>query len=197
MTQLRQISGSEQLPACRYRDLRREVTVSELMKRFRNAERFVALCRQCPRYGVTWVCPPFDYDTTEWLMRWERATLVASVIEPEGESVPGRMARPLMLARRRHVEKLLHEIAGEQKGKTVALGAFGGCDICGEGRCNRVQGGPCRFPEQAQPSLEALGFDVSAIMSELFNLPLQWPADGSLPARLTIVSAVLSARSKD
>lgn len=39
------------------------ISVDEYISRFRDEKRFVEFCKQCPNYGNSWGCPPFDFDT--------------------------------------------------------------------------------------------------------------------------------------
>ena len=47
--------------------------VDEYISRFRDEKRFVEFCKQCPNYGNSWGCPPFDFDTGEFLVIIENA----------------------------------------------------------------------------------------------------------------------------
>ena len=46
----------------------RERYVSE----FRDVPTFEACCRQCPNYANRWGCPPFDHDTLQDLVAFEK-----------------------------------------------------------------------------------------------------------------------------
>ena len=50
-----------------------ELGVDEYISRFRDEKRFVEFCKQCPNYGNSWGCPPFDFDTGEFLVIIENA----------------------------------------------------------------------------------------------------------------------------
>ena len=49
------------------------ISVDEYISRFRDEKRFVEFCKQCPNYGNSWGCPPFDFDTGEFLRQYEYA----------------------------------------------------------------------------------------------------------------------------
>jgi predicted metal-binding protein len=64
----------------------------------------------------------------------------------------------------------------------------GSCRICPTGKCKKITGEPCISPEKVRPSLEAFGFDVSRISSELLNIEMKWSQNGILPEYFTLVS---------
>ena len=39
-----------------------DISVDKYIKRFRNEERFIELCKECPNFGCSWGCPPFDFE---------------------------------------------------------------------------------------------------------------------------------------
>ena len=49
------------------------IGVDEYISRFRDEKRFVEFCKHCPNYGNSWGCPPFDFDTGEFLVIIENA----------------------------------------------------------------------------------------------------------------------------
>ena len=73
----------------------------------------------------------------------------------------------------------------------------GTCFACPEGTCTRHKGIPCRHPDRVRPSLEAFGFDIGAISSELLHNELKWSRDGQFPEYFTLVSALFCAESGD
>ncbi|MDR3279044.1 MAG: DUF2284 domain-containing protein [Synergistaceae bacterium] len=44
------------------------------------AKKVGELCAECPVYGKTWFCPPFDFDVDEFLGRYDYAYLFAAKI---------------------------------------------------------------------------------------------------------------------
>ncbi len=43
-----------------------------------------------------------------------------------------------------------------------------------------------------RPSLEAVGFDVSATARDVLGIELLWSTDGRLPQRITLVTALFT-----
>lgn len=168
------------------RDITRTVEVKELMKRFRDVERFIAYCRECPGYGRTWGCPPFDFDADEYLGRWSIAEITATVV-PVPAGTAATEAHRFVNPERARLDRELQVRERETGG--VSFSFVGNCLYCPGEDCTRPCGLPCRHPDKVRPSLEAFGFDVGAMLSELFNLPLLWGKDGKLPPYLTIVTA--------
>lgn len=170
-------------------DHRREIPVKELMKRFRDAERFIAYCRECPNYGQSWACPPFEFDTGEYLSQWHYARIIATRITPATTGLPPSEADRFIRPERLRLDRKLLQMEAATNGR--ALSFVGSCLYCPQGSCTRPCGLPCRHPEKIRPSLEALGFDITAILRDLFSLTLQWPRDNRLPSTLTLVTALL------
>ena len=172
---------------CGRRDITRIISVSELMACFRDAERFIACCKQCKGYGRSWGCPPFDFNAEAYLSQWSEAEITATVI-PVPDNTPAQDAGIFIDPERARLDELLLSRERETGGRAFSF--VGNCLYCPGQECTRISGLPCRHPDKVRPSLEAFGFDVAAILSELFNIPLLWGKDGFLPPHLTIVTAL-------
>ncbi len=70
-----------------------------------------------------------------------------------------------------------------------SFATIGRCHHCPGQTCTRPEGLPCRHPQLVRPSLEAFGFDITAILADLFNLTLTWGTQGHCPSPLTLVTA--------
>ena len=116
----------------------------------------------CGMYGKCYMCPPDVGDIDELMAEvanYEYALVYQTVSELEdsfdfeGMVEAKKRTYPLAQSMREifkncGIKKVLH------------LGA-GGCGVCKS--CAKQTGEPCRFPEKAMPSLEAYGFNVSAL----------------------------------
>ena len=128
------------------------------------------LCREprCQNYGLSKSCPPHvagpDSFRT-WLKEYRHAVVIKI-------DVPSEI---LLSDERDEVMHLLHEIAAGVEQAAVAKGyteakafAGGSCKtlFCGEHPQCRVvdQGGRCRHPKQARPSMSGFGINVSKLM---------------------------------
>lgn len=166
-----------------------DITVEELTKRYRDAERFGAFCRDCGNYGRLWCCPPFNFDVDAELAQWRAATVFLTKIIPSHTEGVGQRASALMRQARREVDAMLLDLEKRTAGRSFSFA--GGCPHCGSAPCGRLSGEPCRHPELVRPSLEAFGFDVESLAREIFGIPVLWPAEGNLPAYLVLVTALL------
>ena len=169
-----------------------DMDAREYVKRFRHRERFIGFCRDCPMYGRQYGCPPFDADPTDGCPADGTVTTWLTVIEPElpagAPGLPLSLGDRLMALARDRVEPELLRAECQTGGR--AFVGVGRCTRCGDERCSRLTGAPCRHPDVVRPSLEAAGFDVEAIARELFGVEIQWGADGLLPSRLHLVTAL-------
>ena len=123
---------------------------------------FRKMCQSnaCGMYNRSWMCPPEVgeiHDLIREAKQYETAVVfqtidqLADSYDFEGMMAAGdRMNRLL-----RDVHKLL-----PPRPAALLLGA-GGCRLCQ--RCAKVDGQPCRFPDEALPSLEAYGVNVSLL----------------------------------
>lgn len=165
-----------------------EIATAELIERFRDAERVGAACRACPNYGRSWACPPFDVDVEQLLTRYERVTIVATKITPTQPDQPIEHARGLIACALMDVTVRLRDMERQMNG--MMCGGIGGCTLCPEGECLRLVDKPCCHPNSVRPSLEAYGFDVEHLTHALFNLPLLWSTNNTLPPYLTTTCAL-------
>lgn len=165
--------------------IEREISVDEYIAGFRNAEACMEACRECPNFGRTWACPPFDFDVMERISRYRRLRLVACTARLADGTDFGSFdtIRPL----RDKMDRRILEIE-RACGDALAC-AFGGyCRRCSS--CARPQGLPCRHPEAVRPALEAYGFDVCRTLDKLFGITLEWTSPGHTPTRLTLLGGV-------
>ncbi|MFQ8827894.1 MAG: DUF2284 domain-containing protein [Alistipes sp.] len=169
----------------------------EYIRRYRDAERFAGLCRQCGRYGRCWACPPFSFDAEEYLSGFGTAHLIAARIEP-GERLRALCADAGQSEKQGRA--LLNEARCELDARLLAMEeawpgsrAFfaGTCFDCPAGTCTRPSDLPCVRPGKIRPSLEALGFDLGRTAAELLGIELRWSTDGRLPEYFTLISGFL------
>lgn len=170
------------------------IAADELVQRYRDVERIRAFCLQCPGYGKTWSCPPFDFDPRSVSDGFRTATIMGTTIEfdeqtrascmdAEQSSAMGRQAME-------EVWKTLLPRMYKMERETPGSRCFTfRCSLCPEG-CTRPEGKPCRHPDLMRHSLESVGFDIVAMTRELLGFDLEWSTDGSLPKHLTLVTAL-------
>lgn len=96
------------------------IGVDEYISRFRDEKRFVEFCRQCPNYGNSWGCPPFDFDTGEFLRQYKYAYLMATKIIPIEKGIPIDKSQELIRPERIRIEKELLELEHRYGGRAFA-----------------------------------------------------------------------------
>lgn len=176
--------------AYRYQAEDRSVTMSaaRYIDECRDADKFLACCKECPNYGALWCCPPFGFDWMEMLAQYECVTLYATKITPTDASLPVSAAERLTRPERIRMEQKLLLQEKETGGRAFAYA--GRCLHCPEGTCTRPKGLPCRHPELVRPSLEAAGFDIGKTLQHYFGIELKWGTNGLLPEYLVLVTAI-------
>ena len=176
----------------------KQVTIGadEFIARYRDVDCIRQFCLECPGYGRTWCCPPFDFDPKSVTDGFKTVTVMGTTIEFDEETraackntaqsaAVGREAMQevwnLLLPR-------LYEMEHEMPGSRCFTFR---CSLCPEG-CTRPEGKPCRHPDKMRYSLESVGFDIEAMMSDLLGIELEWSTDGTLPKHITLVTALFS-----
>ena len=134
-------------------------------------DHLAALCRdpRCPNYGVSASCPPHVSGPAGFrdLLAGFRHALVFKI------EVPGEI---LLSSERREVFRLLHEVAagieteakrrGYTRSRAFAGGSCKGLFCPEESGCRVVEeGGDCRNPDRARPSMSGFGINVSSLMA--------------------------------
>ena len=152
---------------------------------FRDVATFEECCRQCPNYGNRWGCPPFDHDTLQDLLPYEKVMIVGVKLTPNDHRMPMEQVYELMRPELDRINEHLLEL--EQKVDGLAFGFVGKCPYCNGVPCARKQGKPCRHPDVVRPSLEAYGFNVSETASQLLGIDMVWSRDKNIPRYLTLV----------
>ncbi|MDR2508430.1 MAG: DUF2284 domain-containing protein [Candidatus Accumulibacter sp.] len=171
-----------------------EIRLTDYIRNYRDTERFSNYCKACDRYNACWSCPPFEFDTEEYISPYKVAYIIGTKIVLD-ESVINQNRGP------KKCEKMAHDIMAQvrpgldeallklEKQYPVSKAFFAGmCHICPADVCARIKGWPCIAPERNRPSLESFGFDIGKTSSELLNVELKWSENGVLPDYLTLVS---------
>ncbi len=163
-------------------------TVDEIVGHHYAPEQLMLCCQECPQYGMTWKCPPFDCNPRERLVKYRFITMVMARITIEDRINISRASEVL-----NPVKQRLHQVLLQAEGAigdAYALLLAGGCDVCAE-PCARLENKPCRQPSFVRPSLEGWGINVTTVANEIFGTPIEWGMDGFLPRHTTLVGALL------
>ena len=155
--------------------------IDEYIEKYVDVPKFLKACQACPYYGVTWACPPFDFDPIEFLKQYKTVMIYCRkyIFEEEEGDYDDLDFQVFFYKCRAELAQELYVKEKEQPGSVGLLG--GACDICGLGNCARQQGKPCRFPQYMRHNLESLGGDVMKLSKDLFDIEPVWPEDGKMP----------------
>lgn len=174
----------------------KQVTIKadDFVDQYRDVERILGYCRQCPGFGKTWSCPPYDFDPATVTSGFKTVTVTGTTLEFDEETRASCKTAEQSSATGR---KAMHEVMRtllpqlyEQERQEPGSRCFTfRCVLCPEG-CTRPEGKPCRHREMMRHSLESVGFDLVAVTRDLLGFDLEWSSDGSLPRHLTIVTAI-------
>lgn len=156
----------------------------EIIVLYRDPERMLGYCRECPAYGTLWACPPFPGDSAAQLSAYRGAAIIAVKIFTD--TTPATALHDLMEPVRQQLDETM--LLAEAHFGGISCSGLGGCRRCAA--CTRTAGEACRYPDLVRPSLEARGFDVTTLAGSLLGIELLWSADGRPPAYLTTIGAL-------
>lgn len=167
---------------------------AEFIGRYRDAGRFLALCAQCTNFNQMWCCPSFDFDAESLTNGFNIVNVFGTTIEFDAETLEhGKSPRSAQVIADEAVGEVLKTLLPQMFSLEAEVPGSRSftfrCTLCPQG-CARSSGNPCRHPDKMRYSLEAVGFDVTAISHDLLGIDLEWSSDGSLPPRITLVTAV-------
>jgi len=175
------------------RSLFRYAKVNETLKK----------CKECPRYNNSWSCPPQTPSILTYGGRFEHATLfVFKIAYPRELCVSGTPREQLLKEREKYYDDRRRKIQitlldAEQKSPGSL--SVSTCLICD--RCARMDGEPCRHPDQMRYSMTTLGLDFQKMLDDIFDIRLDWSCDGLTPydycvAALLEPSTAMAARKR-
>lgn len=175
----------------------KQVTINadEFIRRYRDVGRFLVYCKECPGFGKTWSCPPFDFDAASVSEGFKTVTVTGTTIEFDEETRAAcKTAEESSATGREAMEEvwktLLPQLYEQERQEPGSRCFTFRCVLCPEG-CTRVEGKPCRHPSMMRHSLESVGFDIVAMTQDLLGIELEWSNDGSLPKHITLVTALM------
>lgn len=167
----------------------KEVDTGDYVSRYRDANYFEGLCRQCPNYGRRWACPPVSGTYSPDLSQYGKTILlmVKIYIKP-GTPGDADTLRAIIDPVRSRFERCL--LQAERYLGGMACLFTGLCPHCPGRECARTTGAPCRHPELVRPSLEALGFNLETTARDIFDTPMLWCDNGLAPHYLSLIGGV-------
>lgn len=180
----------------KYNVTQQEATISaaEFIDRYRDIGRFLELCSQCKNYNKMWCCPLFDNDAATMSDGFKTVSVLGTVITFDDETVnEGKDSDKAKIITDTAIHAVMkslllqmYSLEAEVPGSRCFTFR---CMLCHD-VCTRPFGKPCRHPDKMRYSLEAVGFDVTAISHDLLGIDLEWSTNGSLSRRITLVTAV-------
>lgn len=180
-----------------YTIIKREISAAQLCLDFRDPAKILPLCKNCANFGRMWSCPPCDsfaeiFDAPDARSEIFLAQIETAAFQPLDFCDGGNAKRIKIIsdAARLKFDSQMLELEKQHGVGAVAFFA-GSCANCPLPVCTRTLGKPCPRPEFMRTSLEALGFDVSAIAEKLFCLPLEWATSEKLPDHIRLIAACI------
>lgn len=171
------------------------VEMRPFRQKYQDREKFMAYCRECPRYLTRWSCPPLSFDVNEFLEPYSWINLLCAKICLDDETIRAAdttkkiktVGWEIVSTVKLDMEERLRRL--ETKVPNSLSLSSGGCNLCEH--CTRESNLPCCQPDKMRYSLDAFGFDLSAITKDVFQIEILWCKD-SLPPYFTLIHGLLS-----
>ncbi|MBO4852046.1 MAG: DUF2284 domain-containing protein [Schwartzia sp.] len=171
------------------------IGMAQFREKYQDRKKFMAFCRECPRYDDRWSCPPLSFDVDEFLAPYAQINLLCAKINLDEATIRAAdtaekirtVGWDIVSTVKRDLEERLLKLETQIPG-SLAL-ASGGCTLCES--CTRKTGAPCRQPDKMRYSLDAFGFDLTAITNDMFHIEILWCRD-SLPKYFTLIHGLLA-----
>lgn len=164
-------------------------------RKYQNREKYMAYCRECPNYNAVWTCPPLAFAVDTYLERFEWINVLCAriilsnqvIVEADTPDKIRTVGWEILLSVKLDMEEKLRRMEKHIPG-SVSLSS-GGCNLCKE--CGRKDGLPCRQPDKMRYSLDAFGFDLTAITKDMFDIDILWCKE-RLPDYFTLIHGILT-----
>ncbi len=169
--------------------------MADFRKNYQDREKYMAYCRKCPRYDAVWSCPPLSFDVDAYLERFSWVNVLCAKIILSSQTIaeadtPEKIKTvgwEILLSVKLGMEEKLRQLEKQVSG-SVSLSS-GGCNLCNE--CSRKDGVPCRQLDKMRYSLDAFGFDLTAITKDMFDIDILWCRE-RLPDYFTLIHGILT-----
>ena len=164
-------------------------------QKYQNREKYMAYCRECPRYNTVWSCPPLTFDVDAYLERFALVNVLCAKIilsrqviaEADTPEKIKTVGWEILLSVKLDMEEKLRRME-KYIPESVSLSS-GGCNLCKV--CSRKDGLPCRLPDKMRYSLDAFGFDLTAITKDMFDIDILWCKE-RLPDYFTLIHGIMT-----
>ncbi len=144
---------------------------------YRDIEKFMPSCESCPSYGTRYSCPPFDFDTEEYLSSHKFAHFVLTQVFYHEDTIeytrnsPERQSEVLFKSRMEVFDMIEGLKVGKEKDGGVSIACYS-CNDCKN--CKRKTGEECHSLHKMRYAIAGFGFDITKIAGELFGISLLW-----------------------
>ena len=174
------------------------IEMPRFRQKYQDRDKFMAFCRECPRYDSLWSCPPLSFDVDTFLEPYTWINVLCAKIRLDAETIRTAdtaekiktIGWDIVSVVKLDTDERLRKLEA-QVPESLSLSS-GGCNLCKS--CTRKSGSPCRQPDKMRYSLDAFGFDLTAITKDVFHIDILWCRD-SLPEYFTLIHGLLADKS--
>lgn len=169
--------------------------LSLFQQNYQDVATYLTYCQACPNYNTVWSCPPLPFDAVRYWdpFNWMYVVGAKIYLSPAviraadtAEKIKA-IGWQIVVEVKRSLEEKMRELEQQVPG-SVSLSS-GGCNLCPA--CSRQRGVVCRSPETMRYSLDAFGFNLTAIAHDMLGIEIQWCKD-RLPDYFTLVHGIAS-----
>ncbi len=164
-------------------------TKSERLIKYEEKKKFDLLCKNgCPNYNKKWSCPPLSTSYSSFVSEYENIIVVVFSTKLDqfhyikNDYLKVKAANTIMKSR---IDKVLRSFISNDRYYI----STGSCRMCKP--CKRKLNQPCAHPGEMTFSFEALGINVSEMISDLFDFELKWYKKNTLPEYTSVVAGII------
>ncbi|PKQ67928.1 hypothetical protein BZG01_06065 [Labilibaculum manganireducens] len=158
---------------------------SEILS-YLNPKEFNIYCKNgCPNHSQKWTCPPNCPTFENYSKDYSVVSLYLFYTSPHQFENNDNKALYSYNFIKEELQTYLRKIE-PANGKMIAANS---CELCST--CGLALGKECHIPEKMRYNLVAFGFNVSKIMTDLFQHELQWASKDQIPDFVSSVGAIL------
>lgn len=176
-----------------------EYPMEEFIDKVMSVQEVLGYCKEnyCGHFGKCWSCPPYDFDTIEYMKQYSRIKVLGIKAcfseEDKGRTLTkeelGKLTMEAMMGARGQLDEELRAEEEKTPGSEALLG--GACTLCGRQPCAKATGEECRHKDKMRYSIESLGGLTNKVTEEMLGYEMLWIKDGILPDYLTSVGALM------
>lgn len=166
-----------------------ELKIKDIFE-YLNPSEFNYYCKNgCSNHSQKWTCPPHCPPFEEYAKNHSIITLYLFYTSPH--QFIELKEKDRSLSAYNFVKEELQSFLREKELPNEKMIAANSCELCET--CKVSINKPCHIPDQIRYNLVAFGFNVSAIMSDIFEHEIEWAKENKVPNIVSSVGAILSA----